>query len=76
METFCTELVLCEEVPYRWTTEEFNLQQGQEIFASPKCPDQPWGTPSLLFSRLCGLFPCWRSSPGGKMTIHLCLVPS
>ena len=32
-----------------WMTLSSNTER-QEIFSPPKCPDQLWGTPSLLFN--------------------------
>jgi hypothetical protein len=35
----------------------FDPQQAQEIFSSPKCPDQLWGPPSFLFDAYQGFIP-------------------
>lgn len=46
------------------------------IFLScQKCPDWPWGWPSLLFRRYLGLFPRGYIGRGGKLTTSHHLIP-
>jgi hypothetical protein len=40
-----------------WTVWGSNPGRSKRFFSSPKCPDQLWGLPSLLFNGYWGSFP-------------------
>jgi hypothetical protein len=44
-----------------WITKEYGLirGRGRRYFCFPMLPDQPWGSPSPLFTRYRVLFPFW-----------------
>jgi hypothetical protein len=48
---------------------------GSSIFSSPRCPDWPWGSPSLLSNGYLGLFPQEYRGSCVKLTISLQQVP-